>query len=83
MVIQERYNYRPMGVNDTLNINGHNVSGFVCTTSGTLTLTDGSGTAVLTAFPVTAGTTHRFPLILNQINGTVALAGGASGCLLV
>ena len=83
MVIQERYNYRPMGVNSTAVINGQKIAGFVCITSGTLTITDGTGTVVLNAFPVNAGSTHPLPIFLNQIGGTAVLAGGASGCLLV
>lgn len=83
MVVQERYNPRPMAANTSVVINGRQLAGFIAVTSGTLTLTDGTGTVILNGFPVTAGVYHPLPLYLSGINGTVALAGGASGALLV
>ena len=89
MVIQERYVPLVLGVNaSAIPINNQSVAGFICQTSGTLTLTAAAGDVlpsfnVLTAFPVTAGLYYPMPVFLCKNGGSVTLAGGASGTLLL
>ena len=76
------YNPKPLGANGK-SICGASIAGFLATVSGTLTVTDADGTVLLNAFPVTAGTFTRIPIMSNSNAGmTVQLAGGAAGTLL-
>lgn len=81
--MQERYHAVPLAVNATYLFPSGTptgLSGFLCVTSGTFTATRLSGTILINAFPVTAGVYYPMPFLLGQ-NGTVTLAGGASGTL--
>lgn len=77
--IQERYTPRSLGVDAVTKVDG--LSGFICVTSGTLTVTRENGTTALNAFPVTAGVYHPIPMDLTS-GSTLTLAGGASGTIL-
>ncbi len=81
MFTTERYQPYTAGVNATVNINRQSVGGFLCITSGTLSVTRSDGTAVVTAFPVTAGNWYFIPFLIGHNGGTVTLAGGASGTI--
>lgn len=86
MVIQERYAPLVVGVNATVTINNQSVGGFVCQTTGTITLVaaevDGKPSlTILSAFPVTAGVYYPLPFFLGKNGGTFTTAGGASGTL--
>lgn len=82
MQSKEHYAAKPMAADSTLPV-GVAIAGFLCTASGTLTVTDESGNVLLNAFPVTAGTFTRIPMFLTtSAGGKVTLAGGAAGTLL-
>ena len=83
MKIQERFTPAIMALNSTRALTGPSIGGFICVTTGTLTVNDSAGTAILSAFPVTAGNSYRIPMYVGQNGGSVVLAGGASGTLLV
>lgn len=83
MIIKERYTGTSLGANATYLITGQSFGGFLAVTSGTLTITDSAGTTILNAFPVTLGNYYRIPLYLGVRGGTLTLAGGASGTVLV
>lgn len=79
--IKEHYTPKPIAANATVNV-GPSMAGFLCTVSGTLTVTDADGTALVSALPVTAGNFTRIPLLFNTTaGGTVTLASGAAGTL--
>lgn len=80
---QEIYVPAPIGVNGTYKApSGSPMSTaiFVCITTGNLTITRADGSAVLSAFPVTAGGYTYIPFFLGA-EFSVVLAGGASGTL--
>jgi hypothetical protein len=82
-VIQERYNIYPLGVNATFTApSGTPVAlgGFLCITSGNVTVTKQDGAVVIAAFPVTAGAYAPMPFYIGN-EFTFVLAGGASGSL--
>ena len=89
MVIQERYQPIPLAADVTRDIPNNAVNGFIAVTAGTITVSakadtnTGPSVTVLNAFPVTAGSVYTLALFLGYNGGTVALAGGASGTLLV
>ena len=74
-----------VGVNTTVSITGDNIGGFLCVTSGTITVvgtTDqGANVTWINAMPVTAGTWYFMPFYIGPRNGSVTTAGGASGVL--
>lgn len=77
----EHYNAKPMAADSSRKCGPH-IAGFLCTTSGTLTVTDADGTVLVDALAVTAGTWTRIPLFFaSSAGGTVALGGGAAGTL--
>lgn len=82
---QLRYNPLPIGANSTVTITGSRVGGFLCTTSGTLTITrnngNGTSTTIVNALAVTAGEWVFIPFYLGQWGGTATTAGGAVGVL--
>lgn len=85
--VQESFgNYVAVGANaaGTLIASGEGavaLGGFVCSTSGTLTLTEGSGGSILASTPVTAGVV--LPLPVPCPKGCIyQLGGGASGTFL-
>lgn len=78
--------YRPvaMGANTSYVVGGAKIGGFLPTVSGTLTVTDADGSTLLNAYPITAGTAVPLGMWFNTSEGgTVTLAGGAAGTLLV
>lgn len=84
--VRERYSPVLVGVNETLPITSNAVGCFLCTVSGTLTITANgdSGKAaytLLSALTVTAGTYYKLPFYLSSNGGTVTTAGGAAGIL--
>lgn len=83
MIVKERYNPNIMAANATFNIAGPSVGGFICTVSGSLSITDNVGKAILTAFPVSAGVFHPIPIFIGNNGGVITLSGGAAGTLLV
>lgn len=83
MVVQERYTPRIMSADSSLTLNGPSVAGFICTASGSVSITDDQGVAIVTAFPVTAGVFHPLPLFIGEHGGVITLSGGAVGTLLV
>lgn len=80
MDIQELYTPVLMAANASQVIFGNGIGGFICTVTGTITVTDG-GSTLVAATPVTAGVYLPMPLMLNA--GSVQLAGGAAGTLCV
>lgn len=79
--IKEHYAAKPIAANGTLKT-GVTISGFLCTTAGTITITDADGTELVAATAVSAGIWTRIPLLTNTSAGaTVTLGGGASGTL--
>ena len=87
-MVRERFNPVLMGANATYQVQGPHIGGFLAKTSGTITITSrnalGNSTVTLVdAVPVTAGIYTPIPLIFPATAGTVTLAGGASGTLMV
>lgn len=85
-VIQERYNPVVVGSNSSVPIHGNNVGGFLCVTSGTVSLVtnpaDGKeATTLFTGLPVTAGVYYPIPFYLGRNGGVFTSASGAGGCL--
>lgn len=84
MDVQERYNPVQIPANATVQTSQGVVSvgGFLCFTSGTLTITKNvNGVVVVNAFPVTGGVYHPIPFYFGSGGLTVTTAGGASGVL--
>ena len=84
MNIEERYKPVVLGVNATYNIPAgvQAIAGFLCAVSGTISVTNGAGTLIVNALPVTAGIYYPMPFHLETGNsGTVVAAGGARGTL--
>jgi len=82
--VRETYRPVPMAADSSYRLTATRVAAFVAKTSGTLTVTDADGTVLFDAIPVTAGL--DLPLMAHfntSMGGTIALAGGASGTLLV
>lgn len=74
----------PMAANASYKVGGNRIGGFLCTVAGTLTVTDADGTVLVNAIPVTAGTPLPIPMHFNtNAGGTITLAGGAAGTLMV
>ena len=84
MNARERFRAQPMGANASYKVGGASIGGFVCVTTGTLTVTDADATVLVAAVPVTAGQCLAIPIFFNtSAGGTVTLAGGAVGTLLI
>ena len=79
--VQERYSPLVIGVNSSVTLSGQSIAGFACKVSGTITIVDGAGTTIVSAFPVTAGVYHPFPFFLQKPGAVVTTAGGATGTL--
>lgn len=79
---RENYRMQAVDVDTTVNIVGDTLGGFLCKTSGTITVTD-NGDTVVDAVPVTAGGYYPVPgqLSYSSSIATFATAGGASGTL--
>lgn len=82
-VVQERYQPKPMAANSSLKVSKQSIGGFLCITSGTVSVEDYNGIVLVDKLPVTAGVYHPIPIYLGQHGGEVVLAGGASGTLCV
>ena len=81
-----RYNPVQIGAGATVQITRTSIGGFLCTTSGTLTVVkhdgDGTTTTIINGLPVTAGNWVDLPFYL-PFGGTATSAGGAIGVLAV
>jgi hypothetical protein len=80
--VKEHYTGKPIAANGSIKT-GVSIAGFLCTVSGTLTVTDADGTVLVNALPCTAGQGFiRIPLLANTNAGMgVTLAGGCAGTL--
>lgn len=58
------------------------VAGFLAVTAGTITITRRDGVVALSGFPVASGVYYPIPIDIGP-EAVIALAGGASGTLLV
>lgn len=81
MYVKERFAPHTIAANSTINLTGDTVGGFLCKTSGTITITKTDGTVVVSAHPVTAGVYTPIPFYIGTNGGTATTAGGASGVL--
>lgn len=80
---KEHYRAQPIGVDGLFVARGPAIGGFLCTVAGTMTITDASGLVLVDTLPVAPGF-NRIPLLFNtSAGGTVQLAGGAAGSLMV
>lgn len=79
--VQEIYAPQPIAANGAATVKGNQLGGFLCTVSGTLTVTLSDATVIVNAVPVTAGVYTPLPFGLNGLTATVQLAGGAAGTL--
>lgn len=78
---KEHYAAHPMAANAS-RVCGVTLAGFLCTATGTLTVTDANGTVLVSAVPVTAGLFTKIPLLTETSAGcTVSLASNAAGTL--
>lgn len=82
-VVQERYTPLLLTANSTSTLTAGSLSGFLCKTAGTITVTKNGGDVVVDAFPVAAGVYYPMPFFLGGAGGKVTLAGGASGTLAI
>lgn len=84
MHIQEAYKPHVLAANASYTFapGVQGMGGFLCTVSGTVSLTTASGTQILNAFAVSAGVYYPMPWYLG-INGNAVFtcAGGAAGVL--
>lgn len=79
MIVAELFNPKLCPANTATVFAANNgIGGFLCTISGTLTLSDGSTTFV-NAMAVTAGIWYPLPFTIQA--GTLTTAGGAAGVL--
>lgn len=86
MVIQERYSAVPVAANTTVPIYSQSIGGFLCTTSGTITLVANKTeervqTTLINAMAVSAGVYYPLPFYIGKNGGTFTTAGGAIGLL--
>lgn len=81
--VQERYTPLPLAANASTTLTGVILGGFIAVTAGTVTVTTQAGVVVVNAVPVAAGAYLPLPILLPSPSAVVALAGGASGTLLV
>lgn len=81
--IQEQYQPVPVGVTTTVTSTSNGTGGFLCITSGTLTIkrNNAAQTVIVNAVPVTAGTWLPMPFFGSTEGLIVTTAGGASGVL--
>jgi hypothetical protein len=84
-IVQERYNAVQVGVNATADITSNGLAGFLCLTSGSITISKKSpGTPViLPPLSVVASVYYPLPFYLGHDGGTIVASGGASGVLAV
>lgn len=80
MYVQERYDYLNAAANSTKAINTKALGGFLCTVSGSLSITATEGGAsIVSALPVTAGIFYPIPIVLPSGGISAVLSGGAAG----
>jgi len=76
--MNNQFRGQAMAAGSSAKIGGHHIAGFLCTVSGTMTITDADGTVTVSALPVTAGVYTKIPLNFNtSMGGTVALTTAA------
>lgn len=83
---QERYNPVIVAANTTVNLPHNAVGIFLCTATGTITINvkkqDGRPAyTLLTAFPVTIGTTYKIPFYLGTNGGSITTDTLGAGVL--
>lgn len=81
MNVKETYRPTAVGVNATVRFTAEAVGGFLALTSGTLSISDAAGNAILSAVAVTAGAYTPLPFFVSYNGGSITTAGGASGYL--
>lgn len=85
MLVNESYSPVAVAAGATVTFTANRVGGFLCTTSGTITVKDGAGNTVVNALAVTAGVFHPIPFILNNnlngISGGSVVSSSAVGIL--
>ena len=85
MHVIERYSPLVLGVNSVTRSTATGLCGFLCITSGAITVAEGDGTTIINSFPCTAGTFYPMPFRLHHSvsNGgaTITTTGGASGTI--
>lgn len=77
------YRPQPMTAGALYQVKGVHIAGFLCTVSGTVTITDADGTVMLSAFPLTAGQFVNIPMLFNTPDGGKVQLTTAAGTLLV
>lgn len=83
MQVHERYTPHPMAVGATYIVKGPKMGGFICTVSGSLTVTDSDGSTLVDTLPVTAGVMVPIPINFKSPQGGTVVLTGAAGTLLV
>lgn len=82
-MVKEYYRPQPMAANTTYRLAGVHMAGFLASAAGTITVTASNGTILVAALPLAVGF-NKIPILLPESDGgTVQLAGGAAGTLLV
>lgn len=79
----ERYNPIPLAANAVVTFPQGSPTGigiFLCTVSGTLTITRADAVVLLNALPVTAGQCYFLNFYMGQM-ATITLTGGAAGTI--
>lgn len=85
--ITERYSPVPVAANTAVQFSGSALGGFLCTTSGTITLVANASDngqpsrTLINAMAVTAGVYYPLPFFVSTNGGTFTTAGGAIGLL--
>lgn len=87
-LVRERFRPKLMAADATQEVKGPSLGGFLCKTTGTITVSyiDAAGSTIkmVDAVPVTAGVYTPIPILSpNKVGYTVVLASGASGTLMV
>lgn len=86
MIVRQMYKPILVGVNATVKFNPDTfgLGNFFAVTAGTITIVNNAGTAILSAFPVTAGQAVKLEIGMESGSlGTITTAGGASGTVTV
>lgn len=79
MYVQERYSPAVIAANSTNVVKSSGIGNFFCTVSGTITITNYNGLALVTTFAITAGETYDFNWSFQGPQGTITTAGGGAG----
>lgn len=77
---KEHYAAKPMAAGSSLRV-GVSIGGFLCTVSGTMTITDADGTVLVDDLPVTQGQWIRIPLLFRTSAGGEVSLTTAAGTL--